>query len=385
MRNIAILGSTGSIGQNTLKVIRRDFPEKLHIISLSAHSNTEVLLQQINEFHPDFVCVTEEAAFLKLKNKLKTKTKLFFGRDGLREICRNKAIDGIVLAISGAGALIPLLEAIENKKHIALANKEALVVAGPIIMKKAKEKKVRIIPIDSEQSAIWQCLEGQNKDRLKRIYLTASGGPFLKLNKKQLQKITLKDALSHPRWKMGKKVTIDSANLMNKGLELIEAANLFCVSPEKIKVLIHTEAIIHSMVEFVDGVVMAQLSITDMRIPIQYALLYPERLPNTLPAIDFYKLERLSFQKPKLDKFPCLKLAYQAAGQSGTMPCVLNAANEISVGGFINRKIKFFQIPEVIAQVMDMHNSIANPGIEQILTIDEWARTQAKKVIEKLN
>ena len=297
----------------------------------------------------------------------------------------DRRIDRVVLAISGSAALPPLLKAIESGKDVALANKEALVMAGPLIMRLAAKNKVKILPIDSEQSAIWQCLEGQDRPKLKEIYLTASGGPFLNLEKKQFKNITPRQALAHPRWKMGRKISVDSATLMNKGLELLEAMYLVGVAPEKIKILIHPESIVHSMVEYVDGSVIAQLSVTDMRIPIQYALSYPERLPApaAFKALDFYRLKTLNFAKPDFKKFPCLKLAYQAACDGGTTPCVLNAANEVSVSEFLKRRLRFTFIPLVIEKVLARHRNIKNPGLKDILAADNWARRQASNIINK--
>jgi 1-deoxy-D-xylulose-5-phosphate reductoisomerase len=258
-------------------------------------------------------------------------------------------------------------------------------MAGPIIMLKAKNKKIKIIPIDSEQSAIWQCLDGQGRNRLKNIYLTASGGPFRLKAAKELKMVSIAEVLRHPRWKMGKKISVDSATLMNKGLELLEAMYLFNIGPDKIKILVHPEAIIHSMVEFIDGVIMAQLSVTDMRIPIQYALSYPERLPGNLAGIDFYKLRKLNFQKPDFNKFPCLALAYRVAKASGTLPCVLNAANEICVDEFLKRRLDFISIATVIRKTIDRHRNIADPGLDDILATDAWARRETYKIIAHLN
>ena len=385
MKHITILGSTGSIGRSTLQVIRH-FPDKFRIAGLSTNSNIDILYQQIKLFHPAFVCVKDKVAALDLKSKISPKIKLFIGEEGLEAMIRDKRTDKIVLAISGSGALLPLLAAIENNKEIALANKEALVMAGPVIMQRALKKKITIIPIDSEQSAIWQCLNGQAKNRLKNIYLTASGGPFRKKDKKDLRTVSIRQALRHPRWKMGKKISIDSANLMNKGLEVLEAMALFNVPCEKIKILIHPEAIIHSMVEFVDGVILAQLSVTDMRIPIQYALSYPERLSNTLTqSIDFYRLRRFNFQKPDFKRFPCLKLAYRVANERGTAPCVLNAANEVSVDEFLKSRLDFVSIPKVIEKVLDRHSNKHKPTLGDILDADAWARNESHKVINKLN
>lgn len=384
MKHIAVLGSTGSIGRNTLEVIRR-FPDKFRVLALTTNARIDILAQQAGEFHPAFVGVRDIEAAHKLRKKLNPKVRVFTGEDGLNALVREKAIGRIVLAISGAAALPPLLTAIESRKDVALANKEALVMAGPIIMKEAQRKKVKIMPIDSEQSAIWQCLEGRERAALKNIYLTASGGPLRKTNKKELRKISPAQVLKHPRWKMGRKISVDSATLMNKGLELLEAMFLFGLPCEKIKILIHPEALIHSMVEFIDGVVLAQLSATDMRIPIQYALTYPERLRNTFSGIDFYKLKALHFEKPDFSKFPCLRLAYQVARQMGTAPAVLNAANEVSVEEFLKRKLDFVNIPKVIERVLAHHHNKPKPDLGDIRQADAWAREEARSVIAGLN
>lgn len=382
MKQIAILGSTGSIGKSTLDVVRH-FPGKFKVACLSANSNLGELNSQIREFKPRFVCVNDEEAAGKVRRK--TKADVFFGQDGLKEMVARKEVDKVLLAISGIAALAPFLQAIESGKEIALANKEALVAAGPIIMRKARKKNIKVIPIDSEQSAIWQCLDGRNKKELKKIYLTASGGPFRNASRRDLRNITIRKVLDHPRWKMGKKITVDSATLMNKGLELLEAMFLFDVPPEKIQVLIHPEAIIHSMVEFIDGVLLAQLSATDMRIPIQYALSYPDRLSsNSFPQVDFYKLKALHFEEPDFRKFPCLGLAYRAARELGTMPAVLNAANEVCVEEFLGKRLPFISIPIVIEKAMDRHRNITEPDLEDILDADSWARCEAYKITERI-
>ncbi len=383
MKRIAILGSTGSIGQNTLEVIRH-FPDKFGIIGLTTNSNIDILYRQIKEFHPRFVCVGDAEAGKRLEQRLNSHTRLFLGKEGLEHLIANSGAEMIVLAISGSGALLPLLTAIENYKDIALANKEAMVAAGPIIMREARKKKIKIIPIDSEQSAIWQCLDGEDAHKLKNIYLTSSGGPFRKTHKDSLKDVSIKKVLKHPRWKMGKKISVDSATLMNKGLELLETMFLFNIPPDKIKILIHPEAIIHSMVEFIDGVILAQLSATDMRIPIQYALSYPERLPNSLFSLDFYKLKELHFQAPDFKKFPCLGFAYQVAKELGTMPCVFNTANEVCVDEFLKQRINFISIPKVIEKVLDRHHNKKEPDLADIQKADAWARNEAHKVIDKL-
>jgi 1-deoxy-D-xylulose-5-phosphate reductoisomerase len=380
MQKIAILGSTGSIGKNALDVIR-NLDKRFCVRALTTNSNIEVLDQQVRRFKPAFVCVNQDKPAAVLQRRLGKKTKVFCGQDGLERIVQDRETQKIVLAISGSAALKPFLGAIEAGKDIALANKEALVIAGPLLMHRAMAKRVKIIPIDSEQSAIWQCLEGQDRKKLKRIYLTASGGPFRKSSQAALESVSIERVLRHPRWKMGKKISVDSANLMNKGLELLEAMYLFGVGPDKIKILIHPEAIIHSMVEFVDGVVLAQLSVTDMRIPIQYALSYPERLPNALEGLDFSQIKSLNFQEPDFKKFPCLELAFEAAYAGGTLPCVLNAANEVCVEEFLKGGLKFLGIPRVIEKVLKAHKKKASPDLTAIRQADTWAREAAKRII----
>jgi 1-deoxy-D-xylulose-5-phosphate reductoisomerase len=381
MKRIAILGSTGSIGRNTLEVIR-NFPDKFRVSALSVNSDIRGLARQVRAFKPALVCITEKSVAQKFKARAKPGLKVFSGHEGLEELLKDKRIEMVVLAISGAGCLKPLISAIKNKKEIALANKEALVMAGPIISKIAKDHRVKIIPIDSEQSAIWQCLKDEERKNIKNIYLTASGGPFLGFKKSRLKNIVLGDALKHPRWKMGKKITVDSATLMNKGLEVLEAMYLFGIGPDKIKVIIHPQSIIHSMVEFTDGVILAQMSVTDMRIPIQYALSYPQRLTARFGRLDFLKLKSLNFSQPDFENFPCLGLAYRAAYAGGSMPAVLNAANEVAVGEFLKNRIKFTDIPELIKKVMDCHCTVKNPEIDDILAADKWARDKAKIILK---
>jgi len=385
MKHIAILGSTGSVGSNALEVIRH-FPTDFRVSALSAKSNIGLLYRQIQEFKPRSVCVEEEKAALKLKSRLgASKVKVFAGQEGLDQMIKGVPCDKIVLAISGSMALRPLLASIKENKDIALANKEALVMAGAIVIQRLKESRSLLIPIDSEQSAIWQCLDGRSPVKLQKIYLTASGGPFRNMPYSRLSSISVREALRHPRWKMGKKITIDSSTLMNKGLEVIEAMHLFGVTPDKIKVLVHPEAIIHSMVEFVDGVVLAQLSVTDMRIPIQYSLSYPQRLLNGNARIDFFKLKRFTFEEPDFKKFPCLRLAYWAAEEGGTSPCVLNAANEAGVAAFLENRIRFTEIPEVIEKTIARHKNILRPDLDEIIEADLWARAQAGAIIKRMN
>lgn len=380
MKSISILGSTGSIGRNALEVARR-FPHRFKVSALSANCNIELLLSQIKEFKPYCVSVSDKGAAFKLAKRLGGKARLFAGEDGLNAMVSGVKSDQVLVAISGSGALSPLLAAIDSGKDVALANKEALVMAGSLIMERVKHKKVNILPIDSEQSAIWQCLEGEDRAGLKNIYLTASGGPFLKTPLKSLKGISRERVLRHPRWKMGKKITVDSATLINKGLELLEAMFLFGVGADKIKVLIHPEAIVHSMVEFIDGVVMAQLSATDMRIPIQYALSYPERLPGPLVPLDFCKLGALHFEAPDLKKFPSLELAYRAARELGTLPAVFNAANEVSAGEFLKGRLDFISIVKVTEKVFRKHRNILKPDLGDIKEADAWARDEALRAI----
>lgn len=384
MKNIAVLGSTGSIGASTLDVIRK-FPGSFRVVALAVNSDIDSLYKQIKEFKPQNVCVRDENKARLLAKRTSSLTKIHCGDMGLEEMVKAKNIDQVMFAVSGSVALGPLISAIKSGKDIALANKEALVMAGQIIMRLALKHKVNILPVDSEQSAIWQALLGQDHASIQKIYLTASGGPFRNTPKIKLNSVTIDNVLRHPRWKMGKKITVDSATLMNKGLELLEAMFLFDLEVDKIKVLIHPEALIHSMVEFVDAVVMAQLAATDMRIPIQYALAYPERLANQLPRIDFYALKQLHFAKPDFNKFPCLGLAYQAARQLGSMPAVLNAANEVSVEKFLKGRIKFMSIPKVVEKVMRKHHNLANPSLIDIKQADVWARQEALNVAGRFN
>ncbi len=379
MKKIAVLGSSGSIGQSTLAVAR-SLKHKFKVVALSVNSDIVKLKQQIDEFHPRLVCVKDKQCAYKLRAGVGPSVKIFCGQDGLSELVKDKQIEQVMFAISGAAALGPLISAICAGKDIALANKEAIVMAGPMIMRLAEIHKVKILPVDSEQSAIWQSLGGQSQANVRRVYLTASGGPLRTLALNKFKQVSIEKVLRHPRWRMGKKITVDSATLMNKGLELLEAMFLFNLGVEKIKILIHPEALIHSMVEFNDGVIMAQLSATDMRIPIQYALSYPERLENSLAGIDFYRLDKLHFAKPDLKKFPSITLAYQAARDLGTMPAVLNAANEESVNNFLNKRIDFLTIPKIVDKVMRVHQKKAEPSLEDIMSADAWAREEAVRL-----
>ena len=384
VKHIAVLGSSGSIGESTLKVIRSQ-RKYFRVASLSVNSDIDTLYKQIKEFKPFSVCVRNPQSARKLAARINSSTRIYCGDEGLEELVRDKRIDQVMFAVSGASAIGALISAIKSGKDIALANKETLVMAGQIIMRLAAVHKVNIFPVDSEQSAIWQALSGQSRANIRCIYLTASGGPFRNKSQKKLSLVTINDVLRHPRWKMGRKITVDSATLMNKGLELLEAMYLFNVQATQIKILIHPEAIIHSMVEFEDGVVIAQLAQTDMRVPIQYALSYPKRLTSNLPRINFYSLKKLSFEPPDFKRFPALGLAYRAARELGSMPAVLNAANEESVDGFLSKRINYLTIPKIVAKVMQRHQRIDNPDLVQVVQADAWARQEARGIISSLN
>jgi 1-deoxy-D-xylulose-5-phosphate reductoisomerase len=385
MKNITVLGSTGSIGVSALDVIEKN-PGRFRVVALAAGKNISLLQKQIARFHPQVVAVSDAYSAAELRNQIpaKTKIRIVHQTEGLKEVASLASADMVLSAISGAAGLIPTLAAIDAGKDVALANKETMVIAGEIVTKKARKKRVRILPVDSEHSAIFQCLQGQKQENLKKIILTASGGPFLNYKISELKKVTLRQALKHPRWKMGRKITVDSASLMNKGLEVIEARWLFNVEMNKIEVLIHPQSIVHSLVEFVDGSVLAQMGIPDMRTPIAHALTYPERINNDLPFLDLVKTGSLEFYKPDSKKFPCLRLAYEAGICGGTMPAVLNAANEIAVEAFLKEIIKFVDFPGIIDKVLRTHDSIKEPSLEDILHADEWARAQTKELIERI-
>ncbi len=377
-KKIVILGSTGSIGQQTLEVIRK-FSSEFEVVGLSGWENTAFLKEQINFFKPKIAVVKNEYTAKKLKKNLNNlnDTKILWGTDGLIKISILEEADIIVVAITGIASLIPTYEAVKRGKNIALASKEALVVAGELLVKEAKLRNAKILPIDSEHSAILQCLKNEQKDSVEKIILTASGGALYNLTETALKNVTVEDALDHPTWKMGKKVTIDSATLMNKGLEVIEAKWFFNVPANKIEIVIHPQSYVHSMVQFIDGTILAQIGEHDMRIPIQYALFYPNRTINKFPRLDLTKIGQLTFKKVNFNKFPCIKLAYKALELGGTMPAVLNGANEIAVNAFLNSKISFSVIPLVIQNTMKEHKSKFNPDISDILNADYWARERA--------
>lgn len=381
MKKIIILGSTGSIGTNALDVISR-YPREFSVVGLAAHSNAKLLAQQARRFRPGAVAICNESKANELRRSLSgTAIKVLSGQEGVSELARSKGADITLVSIVGAAGLIPTLHAIDSVKTVALANKEPLVMAGGIITARAKKNGTRIIPVDSEHSAIFQCLNGHNRQDLKKIYLTGSGGPLKNIDSRRFDSLSPEEVVNHPRWKMGKKISVDSATLMNKGLEIIEAKWLFGVSVDKVDVLIHPEAIIHSMVEFIDGSIMAQLSQTDMRLPIMYAFSYPKRVRSVLPGLDFVKLGKFTFAPPDMKKFPCLKMAYEAAGKGGSHPVVLNAANEEAVLAFLGNKIKFTKIPKIIEKVLSKHKAKAKPTLDEILQIDAWARGRARGLI----
>ncbi|MBN1794923.1 MAG: 1-deoxy-D-xylulose-5-phosphate reductoisomerase [Candidatus Omnitrophica bacterium] len=382
---VAILGSTGSIGSSTLQVLD-SLADRFAVIALSAHSNHELLTSQINVYRPRFAAATDDTAYNALAESLPDgDTRLLRGSSGLEEICSSDEVDIVVFATSGVSSLSALFCAIEHKKKICIANKELLVMAGALVTAHAKQYNVPLIPVDSEHSAIFQCLNGGGRDHpIKKIYLTGSGGALRMRKKELLEGVSPKEALSHPKWKMGKKITVDSATLMNKGLELIEARWLFDVSPGVPDVVIHPEAVIHSMVEFVDGSVLAQLASCDMRLPIQYALTYPERVPSLVDTLDFSAIRSLTFEEPDTERFPCLRLAKEALYAGGTASCVLNSANEVAVHLFLTEKIGFMDIPAVIEKVLEKHILKDGCSLEEILRLDTWARSQAYEAAARL-
>ncbi len=381
MKRIAILGSTGSIGVNALDVISRH-PKEFSVEALAAHSNVILLAHQAKKFHPKIVAICNESKYGELKKLLSgAGIKILCGPAGVEEAARYGDTDLTLVAIVGSAGLIPTLAAIELGKTVALANKEPLVMAGEIITSRAKAKGTRIIPVDSEHSAIFQCLNGHKAADLKKIYLTGSGGPLRQIDAKRFGSLSPEEVINHPKWKMGKKISVDSATMMNKGLEVIEAKWLFGVSVDKINVLIHPEAIIHSMVEFVDGSIMAQLSVTDMRLPILYAFSYPNRIQSFMPTVDFVRLGKFTFGSPDFKKFPCLKMCYEAARRGGSYPVALNAANEEAVSAFLARKIKFTMIPKIIEKIMSLHRPKIKPTLKEILKIDASTREKARSLI----
>lgn len=372
MKYISILGATGSIGSQTLEVLRHNSQE-FSLEGISANKSYEKVINIINEFTPKYVALTDEKAFNKVKDYCKSNKlniDVTFGIEGLNKIATLPKSEIVVTSVVGMIGLVPTLKAINAGKHIALANKETLVVGGSLVTEAAKKNNVLLLPVDSEHGAIFQCLRGNNPSEVSKLILTASGGPFRGKTIKDLQSVTLKEALNHPRWKMGSKITIDSSTLMNKGLEVIEAHWLFNANYENIQVVVHPESIIHSMVEYIDGSIIAQLGVADMKLPIQYALNYPERKNRVIEKLDFYKLGSLTFEEPDFNTFKCLKLAFEAGKIGGTMPTILNAANELAVDLFLSKKIKFLKIGDIIEECMNKFSYTNNFEVDDILEID---------------
>ena len=413
-KRVVVLGATGSIGESALKVAR-DIPERMEIVGLAANSNAEKLAATANQIRPESLCLVDETKIEILRRRLEYEPRIFSGEVGLCEIACLTNADMVLIAIVGTGGLRPALAAIEAGKDLAVASKEILVMAGEIVMREARDKSVQVLPVDSEHNAIFQCLEGKRStpnaesstldvgrsprrspstaeagwtldvSDVRRIILTASGGPFRDTPAKQLIDVTVEQALKHPTWNMGPKITIDSATLFNKGLEMIEAHWLFGVEMKRVEVVIHPQSIVHSMVEFADVSTLAQLSHSNMCFPIQYAVTWPERVPNTLPPLDFSKLSKLEFFTPRYHDFPALKLARRAGETGGTLPAVMNAANEIAVAAFLDRQVRFPQIWQTVEEVMNRHASVAHPDLDAILRADQWAREEATGYVKSLN
>lgn len=381
MKRLAILGSTGSIGQQALDVIRT-FPDQFQAEVLTADTNIELLAAQAIEFLPNAVVIANEKYYPQLCSMLaKVPVKVFTGTSALVDVVAFDTVDMVLTAMVGFAGLKPTLSAIRNGKHVALANKETLVVAGDLVTRLAFQHQVNILPVDSEHSAIFQCLAGERLNKPRKLIITGSGGPFKGFTARQLESVTPEAALQHPTWKMGKKITIDSATLMNKGLEMIEAHWLFSMPPQQIEVLIHPQSVIHSMVEFADGSVKAQLGLPDMRLPIQYALSYPFRLESVAPRVDFSRLGQFSFQPPDTSVFRCLALAYEAIDRGGNMPCVLNAANEIAVQAFLNQQIGYTSIASIVEKCMSHISLLSNPGEDDYLLSDAETRKFAASLV----
>lgn len=378
MKYLSVLGSTGSIGKNVLEIVKR-FPERFKVKALAGATNTKLLADQIGMFEPEVAVVLDESRRKELEQRLPagSPVKILCGEEGYVEAAVHPDSHMVVSAIVGAAGLLPTIAAVRAKKDIALANKETLVMAGDIVMAEAEAGGVSILPVDSEHSAIFQCLQGQQGNALQSILLTASGGPFRDKPASEFKQITPEVALCHPTWQMGRKISIDSATLMNKGLEVIEARHLFDIPCEKIDVVVHPQSIIHSMVTYVDGSVIAQMGVPDMKEAIAYAMTYPERLPIGQPLPDFARIGQLTFEKPDFERFPCLALAYEAGKAGHTLPAVLNAANEVAVDAFLNHRISFVKIPKIIEKTMAEHAIIQDPDISDIIESDRWARRKA--------
>src|SRR5271170_840789 len=381
MKNVVLLGSTGSIGTSTVKVAD-DLPDKIRLLALGAGNNSELLLEQTRRHKPAAISIFDPAKAKKLQDALGTSTQVFSGEEGLIKLATIPEADIVLIAIVGTTGLKPALAAIRAGKDIAVASKEILVMAGEIVMSEARKYGVRVLAVDSEHSAIFQCLDGRPSSSVRKLWLTASGGPFrdkVVWPKEKFSEITVERALKHPSWVMGRKITIDSATLFNKGLEMIEARWLFNIEMQRVGVVVHPQSIVHSLVEFVDGSMLAQLSAPDMCLPIQYALTYPDRAVNDRVQTNFPKIGSLTFEEPDLERFPALELARKAGTVGGTLPAVLNAANEVAVEAFVNRKINFPQITNLVRRTMETHQAVAHPTLEQILEADVWARHVAVK------
>jgi 1-deoxy-D-xylulose-5-phosphate reductoisomerase len=387
-RGIAILGSTGSIGCNSLRVIESLGSDRFHVVALAAGRNTKILADQIARHHPQLVSVESEHAAAELHDELVSRglltPRLLIGEQGLVEVATHEAADCVISATVGAVGFVPTLRALETGKRVALANKETLVMAGELMTRAAEKSGAELLPVDSEHNALHQCLRGEQRAEVRRIILTASGGPFRTRDKKGMAGATVAEAMQHPTWNMGAKITIDSATLMNKGLEVIEAHWLFGFGPDEIGIVVHPESIVHSMIELIDGSIIAQMGVTDMRHAIQYALTYPERHPSNLPPLDLAKLASLNFEQPDVDRFPCIALAYRALRTGGTLPAAMNAANEEAVNAFIEERITFPDIPRVIEDVMNQHEAGGVTDLAAVLAADNSARTMARSVIDRL-
>ncbi len=382
MKNIAVLGSTGSIGTQTLEVVRRN-PELFHIAVLAANSSDELFEKQIREFEPELAVLADEAAYQRLKSRYSGRTQLAGGRQAFIEAAAFDSVDTVVTSMMGFAGLEPTMKALDAKKNIALANKETLVVAGEIVTRRAREQGVKILPVDSEHCAFFQCLQGEKMDSIEKLLLTCSGGPFRGKQRADLVGATKEQVLAHPTWNMGQKITVDSASLVNKGLEVIEAKWLYDVSYDKIQVVVHPQSIVHSMVQFRDGAVIAQLGSTDMKLPIQYALTYPDRVQSDFDRLDFWQMKDLTFEQPDTDTFKGLKFAYEAGDMGGSMPCVFNAANEVAVGAFLRDEIKFLDIYDIIEETMLKRECIMEPTLEELFAEDAWARSFARELLQK--
>jgi 1-deoxy-D-xylulose-5-phosphate reductoisomerase len=378
MKNVVLLGSTGSIGTSTVKVAE-DLPDRIRLLGLAAGNNAELLLKQARKHRPEAISISDPEKARDLGKFFGAATQVYSGDEGLIKLATLPAADIVLIAIVGTAGLKPALAAIRAGKDIAVASKEILVMAGEIVMSEARKHGVRVLAVDSEHSAIFQCLDGKPSSSVRKLWLTASGGPFRNTPKEEFPNITVERALKHPSWVMGKKITIDSATLFNKGLEMIEARWLFDIGMERVGVLVHPQSIVHSMVEFVDGALLAQLSAPDMCLPIQYALTYPDRAPSERVQTHFAKLGSLTFEEPDVERFPALTLARRAGEVGGTLPAVLNAANEVAVEAFVNGKINFPKITEIVRRTMDAHQVVSHPTLEQILEADAWARREAAK------